>query len=101
AIVGDERVVVHERPGTTRDPVDLLIEVDGREIVLIDTAGLRRRGKTAEAVERDSQRRAIAAARRADVAIVVCDAMEGLTDSDLAAADQPPPPDCPTPPAMT
>jgi len=88
AIVGDDRVVVHERPGTTRDPVDTLIEVDGRPVTLIDTAGLRRRGKTAEAVERDSQRRAISAARRADVAIVVCDATEGLTDTDLAAADQ-------------
>jgi GTPase len=87
AILGEERAVVHERPGTTRDPVDTLLEVDGREIVLIDTAGLRRRGKT-EAVERYSQIRAIQAAERSDVAIVVCDATEGITDADLNAVDQ-------------
>jgi GTP-binding protein len=87
AILGEERAVVHERPGTTRDPVDTLLEVEGREIVLIDTAGLRRRGKS-EAVERYSQIRAIQAAERSDVAIVVCDATEGVTDADLSAVDQ-------------
>jgi GTP-binding protein len=88
AILGEERAVVHDVPGTTRDPVDTLLEVDGREIVVIDTAGLRRRGKTGEAVERYSQIRAIQAAERSDVAIVVCDATEGVTDSDLSVVDQ-------------
>ncbi len=87
AILGEDRVVVHDRPGTTRDPVDTIVEVDGRTIVLTDTAGLRKRGKTRESVERYSHLRAVQAAERADVAIVVCDAAEGITDSDLAVAD--------------
>lgn len=88
ALLGEERMVVHDRPGTTRDPVDMLVEVDGEEMVLIDTAGLRRKGKMREGVEHYSQVRAIQAAERSDVAIIVCDATEGLTDNDLAAVDQ-------------
>jgi GTPase len=88
ALLGEERAVVHHVPGTTRDPVDTLIEVDGRQVVLIDTAGLRRRGRVGEDVERYSQLRAISAAERSDVALVVCDATEGITDADLAAADR-------------
>jgi GTPase len=88
ALLGEERVVVHERPGTTRDAVDTAIEVDGREVVLIDTAGLRKRGRMREDVERYSQIRALQAAERSDVAIVVADATEGLTDADLAAVDR-------------
>ncbi|MCU0306190.1 MAG: ribosome biogenesis GTPase Der [Thermoleophilia bacterium] len=88
ALLGEERVVVHDVPGTTRDPVDTLIEVDGREVVLIDTAGLRRRGRMREGVEHYSQIRALQAAERSDVALVVCDATEGVTDADLGAVDQ-------------
>ena len=88
AILGEERVVVHDVPGTTRDPVDTLVEVDGREVVLIDTAGLRRRGRMREDVEHYSQIRALQAAERSDVALVVCDATEGVTDADLGAVDQ-------------
>lgn len=88
ALLGEERMVVHNAPGTTRDPVDTLVEVDGQEMVLIDTAGLRRKGKMREGVEHYSQVRAIQAAERSDVAIIVCDATEGLTDNDLAAVDQ-------------
>ncbi|MDX6555601.1 MAG: GTPase [Miltoncostaeaceae bacterium] len=88
ALLGEERVVVHERPGTTRDPVDTLIEVDGREVVLIDTAGLRKRGRMKEGVEGYSQIRALQAAERSDVALVVADATEGITDSDLNAVDR-------------
>jgi GTP-binding protein len=88
AILGDERAVVHDAPGTTRDPVDTLIQVDGREVVLIDTAGLRRRGRVREDVERYSQIRALQAAERSDVAMVVCDATEGVTDADLGAVDR-------------
>jgi GTP-binding protein len=88
ALLGDDRAVVHERPGTTRDPIDTAIEVDGREVVLIDTAGLRKRGRMREDVERYSQIRALQAAERSDVAIVVADATEGLTDADLAAVDR-------------
>ncbi len=88
ALLGEERAVVHDVPGTTRDPVDTVIEVDGRRVVLTDTAGLRRRGKARENVERYSHLRAIQAAERSDVAIVVCDATVGITDADLSAADQ-------------
>lgn len=88
AILGEDRVVVHDQPGTTRDPIDTLISVEGRPVVLIDTAGLRRRGQMREDVEHYSQIRALQAAERSDVAIVVCDATEGLTDSDLSAVDR-------------
>jgi GTP-binding protein len=88
ALLGEDRVMVHDRPGTTRDPVDTLIEVDGRRVVLIDTAGLRRRGQMAEDVEHYSQIRALQSAERSDVAMVVCDATEGLTESDLQAVDR-------------
>ena len=88
ALLGEERVLVHDRPGTTRDPVDTAIEVDGREVVLIDTAGLRKRGRMREDVERYSQIRALQAAERSDVAIVVADATEGLTEADLAAVNR-------------
>ena len=76
--------MVHGVPGTTRDPVDTLLEVDGREVALIDTAGLRRRGRSGD-VERYSQLRALQAADRSDVALVVCDATEGVTETDLAS----------------
>ncbi len=88
AILGEDRVVVHDAPGTTRDPIDTLIEVDGRRVVLIDTAGLRRRGQMRDGVEHYSQIRALQSAERSDVAMVVCDATEGLTDSDLSAVDR-------------
>lgn len=87
AILGEERAVVHDVPGTTRDPVDTVLDVDGRRVVLTDTAGLRKRGKAKEDVERYSHLRAIQSAERSDVAIVVCDASVGVTDADLAAAD--------------
>jgi GTP-binding protein len=87
AVLAEQRAVVDSRPGTTRDPIDTLVDVDGREVVLIDTAGLRKRGKTREALERYSQVRALEAASRSDVALVVCDATEGITDTDLAAAE--------------
>jgi GTP-binding protein len=86
ALLGEQRVLVHDQPGTTRDPVDTVLELDGQEIVLIDTAGLRRRGRVAEDAERYSQQRALRAAERSDVALVVCDATEGITDGDLLAA---------------
>lgn len=88
ALLGEERMVVHDRPGTTRDPVDTIVEVDGREVVLIDTAGLRKRGRMREDVEHYSQIRALQAADRSDVALVVADATEGLTDADLSAIDR-------------
>jgi len=87
AFLGQERVIVSERAGTTRDAIDTALEVDGRPVTLVDTAGLRRRGKVAGTVDWYAQLRSERAAERADVAIVVCDASEGLTSADLAVAE--------------
>jgi GTP-binding protein len=87
AMLGSDRVIVSERAGTTRDPVDTEAEVDGERIVLVDTAGLRRRGKVAGTVGYYAQLRSERAAERADAAIVVCDATEGLTAEDLRVAE--------------
>ena len=87
ALLGSERVIVSERAGTTRDPVDTEAEVDGKRVVLVDTAGLRRRGKVAGTVGYYAQLRSERAAERADAAIVVCDATEGLTAEDLRVAE--------------
>jgi GTP-binding protein len=87
AMLGSDRVIVSERAGTTRDPVDTEVEVDGESIVLVDTAGLRRRGKVAGTVGYYAQLRSERAAERADAAIVVCDADEGLTAEDLRVAE--------------
>jgi GTP-binding protein len=87
AFLGTERVIVSEIAGTTRDAIDTAIEVDGRAVVLVDTAGLRRRGKIAGTVGYYAQLRSQRAAERADVAIVVCDAAEGLTSEDLRATE--------------
>jgi GTPase len=82
-LLGEERVIVSAAAGTTRDAIDTRVSVDGRELVLIDTAGLRRRAKVAGSVDYYAQLRSERAAERADVAIVVCDAMEGVTSEDL------------------
>ena len=87
ALLGSERVIVSERAGTTRDPVDTEVVVDGRTVVLVDTAGLRRRGKIAGTVGYYAQIRTESAAERADVAIVVCDASEGITGEDLRVGE--------------
>jgi GTP-binding protein len=87
AFLGQERVIVSEAAGTTRDAIDTRFELDGRPAVLVDTAGLRRRSKVAGTVDFYAQLRSERAAERADVAIVVCDAAEGVTSADLAVAD--------------
>jgi GTP-binding protein len=88
AWLGEERVIVSDRAGTTRDAVDTRLEVDGRPVVLVDTAGLRRRGKVAGTVDWYAQLRSERAAERADVAIVVCDSTEALTTEDLLALNK-------------
>ncbi|MFY9264427.1 MAG: ribosome biogenesis GTPase Der [Solirubrobacterales bacterium] len=87
AITGEQRVIVSPISGTTRDSIDTRIEVDERAIVLIDTAGLRRRGKQADELEYFSSLRSQLAAERADVAIVVCDVADGVTAEDMRVAD--------------
>jgi GTPase len=87
AFLGEQRVIVSEQAGTTRDAIDTRLELDGRAILLVDTAGLRRRGKVAGTVDYYAQLRSETAAERADVALVVCDASEGVTSQDLSVAE--------------
>jgi GTP-binding protein len=87
ALLGEERVIVSEQPGTTRDAIDTVLRRGDRAFVLVDTAGLRRKRKQRQGIEYCSELRALAAAERADVALVLVDASEGLVDQDLAVAD--------------
>ena len=87
AILGEERVIVSEVPGTTRDSIDTVLQRGERTFVLVDTAGLRRKRKQRQGIEYYSELRALAAAERADVALVLVDASEGLVDQDLSVAD--------------
>jgi len=87
AFLGSERVIVSDRAGTTRDAIDTELEVEGRRTVLVDTAGLRRRAKVAGTVDYYAQLRSERAVERADVAIVVCDASEGVTAEDLRVSE--------------
>jgi GTPase len=87
AFLGRERVIVSEMAGTTRDAIDTPIEVDGRPLLLIDTAGIRRAAKVRESVEYYTALRSQRAAERADVALVVCDAQDGVTAQDLRIAE--------------
>jgi GTPase len=86
-LLGEERVIVAPAAGTTRDAIDTRIDFDGREVILVDTAGLRRRTKVAGTVDYYAQLRSEQAAERADVAIVVCDASEGITSEDFRVAE--------------
>jgi GTP-binding protein len=87
AFVGSDRVIVSDLAGTTRDAIDTELEVEGRRVVLVDTAGLRRRAKVAGTVDFYAQLRSERAVERANVAIVVCDASEGVTSEDLRVAE--------------
>jgi GTP-binding protein len=84
---GSERVIVAGEAGTTRDAIDLPLEVDGRALIVVDTAGMRRQSKIGESVEYYTTLRSQRAAERADVAMVVCDAVDGVTAQDLRVAD--------------
>jgi len=87
AILGRERVIVSDVAGTTRDAIDTPLEVEGRRVLLVDTAGIRRAAKRSEAIEYYTTLRSQRAAERADVALVVCDATDGVTAQDLRIAD--------------
>ncbi|MEX1219670.1 MAG: ribosome biogenesis GTPase Der [Solirubrobacterales bacterium] len=86
-MLGDDRVIVSDVAGTTRDAIDTEVEVDGRRIVLVDTAGLRRKSKVAGTVDHYAQLRSERAIERADVAIIVCDASEGVRSEDLKVGE--------------
>jgi GTP-binding protein len=85
--LGEDRVIVSELAGTTRDAIDTPLVVDGRRLVLIDTAGMRRQSKVSDSVEYYTTLRSQRAAERADVALVVCDATDGVTSQDLRVAE--------------
>ncbi len=85
-IVGYERAIVNHQPGTTRDAIDTMVERGGRHYLLIDTAGIRRRARVREIVERASVVRAFRAVDRAHVVLLLLDALEGMTDQDARLA---------------
>jgi GTP-binding protein len=86
-LLGRERVIVSEIPGTTRDAIDTVLQRGDRTFVLVDTAGLRRKRRHRQGIEYYSELRALEAAERADVALVLIDGSQGVVEQDLAVAD--------------
>src|SRR5207237_7130746 len=86
-LVGTERTIVDDVPGTTRDTIDTVLEHGDRTFVLVDTAGLRRKRKQRQGVDYYTELRALDAAERADVALVLIDSSQGIVEGDLNAAD--------------
>jgi GTPase len=87
AIIGRERVIVSDVPGTTRDAIDTVFQRGERTFVFVDTAGLRRKRKHRQGIEYYSELRALEAAERADIALVLIDTSEGIVEQDLSVAD--------------
>jgi GTP-binding protein len=85
-LCGEERALVAAEPGTTRDTIDTPVTIGGRPYVVVDTAGIRKRGKVTDPIERHGAVRALAALERADVVLLVIDATDGLTDQDARLA---------------
>ena len=83
-LLGEERVIASEVPGTTRDAIEVPLHRDGRDYVLIDTAGVRRKGRVEEAIEKFSVIKTLQALERAHVAVLMVDAAEGVTDQDAS-----------------
>jgi GTPase len=81
-LLGEQRMMVSEIPGTTRDSVDSLLEKDGRRYLLIDTAGIRRKGKVSDKLEKFSVMRTLKALERCDLALILIDGEEGITEQD-------------------
>jgi GTPase len=87
ALVGEERTIVDDVPGTTRDTIDTVVQSGGRTFVLVDTAGLRRKRRQRQGIEYYSELRALAAAERADVALVLIDSSQGIVEGDITAVE--------------
>lgn len=85
-VLGEDRVIVSDVAGTTRDVIDSKVKVDGREFILVDTAGIRKKAKVGYGIERFAVARALNAIKEADIAVIVIDATEGLTDQDKKIA---------------
>src|SRR5947209_11031238 len=88
AILGVERAIVSDIPGTTRDAIDMELQFKGKKLILIDTAGIRRRGKVGPGIEKFSVLRSTRAIERCDVALLLIDASEGLAAQDTHIAGQ-------------
>jgi GTP-binding protein len=86
ALIGSERAIVSDVPGTTRDPIDMHILYDGQPVTLIDTAGIRRRGRIEPGIEQYSVLRGMRSIDRADVALLLIDAVDGVTAQDTHVA---------------
>jgi GTPase len=86
-LLGSERTIVDSVPGTTRDTIDTVIEHGGRTFVLVDTAGLRRKRKQRQGIDYYTELRALEAAERADIALVLIDASEGIVEGDITAVE--------------
>ena len=87
-LVGEDRAVVHDMPGTTRDAIDTLVDTPDGPIVFVDTAGMRKRGKIDDAAEYYSMVRALRAIDAADIALLVIDAIDGVTGQDQRLAER-------------
>jgi GTP-binding protein len=85
-ILGQQRLLVSEVPGTTRDAIDTICRVNSRSYLMIDTAGIRRKGKVSRKLEKFSVMRSLKSLSRCDVALIVMDAAEGITDQDITIA---------------
>ena len=85
-LLGYERVIVSDIAGTTRDAIDTKLKVGDDEYTIIDTAGMRKKGNIGEDLEKYSVMRSLMAVRRSDVAVIVCDATEGMTEQDVKIA---------------
>lgn len=86
ALLGEERVIAFDQPGTTRDSIEIELEKNGKHYTLIDTAGVRKRGKVFEAIEKFSVVKTMQAIEDANVAVLVVDAQEGITEQDAHVA---------------
>ena len=89
AFFSKNRLVVSEKPGTTRDSVDLFIEHNGKRFRLIDTAGIRRKGKVKQKIEKFSVLKSLKSLDDCDVALILIDGSEGITDQILLLQDMP------------
>lgn len=85
-ILGEKRLLVSDVPGTTRDAIDSLCEINGKVYLFVDTAGIRRKGKVTEKLEKFSIIKALKSLERCDVALIVIDADDGITDQDINIA---------------
>ncbi|MCK5162624.1 MAG: ribosome biogenesis GTPase Der, partial [Desulfobacula sp.] len=85
-LFGEQRVVVDEKAGTTRDAIELSVEHRGRQFILVDTAGIRRKGKVTQKIEKFSILKALKSLDECDVALILIDSDEGITDQDITIA---------------